>query len=279
MSPEGDLHGARRTRRASLSPALAGLAALALALPLPRAADAQETGDFEWRGTLAAGETLEVRGVNGDIEAVPASGGEVEVRAVKRAKRSDPASVRIEVVEHDGGVTVCAVYPTPPGKRPNECRPGGGGSSVEDNDVAVDFTVRMPPGAVLEAHTVNGDVAARDLGGDVDASTVNGSVDVSTAGSARARTVNGSIDVALGRLPAGGDLRFETVNGGITLRLPAGAGAEVEAETVNGDLDTDFPLTIQGRWGPRRLHGTIGDGGPRLRLETVNGGIRLRRGS
>jgi len=46
---------------------------------------------------------------------------------------------------------------------------------------------------------------------------------------------------------------------------------------VNGSIETDFPLTVTGRLGPRRVTGTIGNGGRRLALETVNGSIRLRK--
>ena len=38
-----------------------------------------------------------------------------------------------------------------------------------------------------------------------------------------------------------------------------------------------FPLTIQGRFGPRHLSGTIGGGGRTLQLSTVNGSIHLRQ--
>src|SRR2546430_12779216 len=47
---------------------------------------------------------------NGDIDAVAGSG-EVEVTAVKHAHRSDPDEVKIQVVQHEDGVTICAVYP------------------------------------------------------------------------------------------------------------------------------------------------------------------------
>ena len=73
------------------------------------------------------------------------------------------------------------------------------------------------------------------------------------------------------------DLQFSTVNGSVVVSLPAGANAEVEAGTVNGSLESDFPLTIQGRFSNRRMRGTIGDGGHRLKMETVNGGITIRR--
>jgi hypothetical protein len=36
-------------------------------------------------------------------------------------------------------------------------------------------------------------------------------------------------------------------------------------------------LTITGRWSRRRVEGTIGGGGRMLSIETVNGGITLKR--
>src|SRR6266849_5135126 len=77
--------------------------------------------DFQWRGQLTSGQTLEVKGVNGDVRAVPSSTTDVEVTATKSALRSNPASVRIEVLPHPGGVTICAVYPDVPGREPNRC--------------------------------------------------------------------------------------------------------------------------------------------------------------
>ena len=52
---------------------------------------------------------------------------------------------------------------------------------------------------------------------------------------------------------------------------------EVRASTVNGEIESDYPLTISGKFGPRRLRGTIGAGGRILNLSTVNGEIRLRK--
>jgi len=91
--------------------------------------------------------------------------------------------------------------------------------------------------------------------------------------------MNGSIVASLGRATWSDGLDFRTVNGGITLDLPAGLSTEVRATTVNGDIQTDFPLMVTGRLGPRSLRGTIGSGGRRLALETVNGSIRLRKSS
>jgi len=42
-----------------------------------------------------------VKGVNGDVRAVLASGAEAVVNATKHSRRSDPDEVKIEVVETD----------------------------------------------------------------------------------------------------------------------------------------------------------------------------------
>jgi cytoskeletal protein CcmA (bactofilin family) len=237
--------------------------------------------DFHWTGKLAAGKRLEIKGVNGAIRAMAASGDQIEVTAHKTARRSDPDEVEIKVVPFEDGVAICAVYPTPRrARRENSCEAGDDwSSSTDNNDVEVDFTIKLPAGINFDGRTVNGDLQADNLGADADVSTVNGSVDVSAAGHVEATTVNGSIRAAMGRSDWESVARFTTVNGGITLTLPANLNAEVRAETVNGDLETDFPLTVTGKFGPRHLRGTIGSGGRSLELRTVNGSITLRKAS
>jgi len=250
------------------------LPALALLFVVPAAAE-----DFRWQGRLAAGKTVEIKGINGGINARSAGGSEVEVTAVKRGHRDDPDDVKIEMVEHDGGVTICAVYPARWMGKPNKCQPGEGSGSNSNNDVEVNFEVRVPSGVHFLGRTVNGGVEAIDLPADASAYTVNGSVRVSASGEARAETVNGSIRASMGRADGHDPLSFKTVNGGITVELPASVEADVHAETVNGGIETDFPLTVKGKWVGRRVDGQIGAGGRRLELETVNGSITLRKSS
>ncbi|HEX8187654.1 MAG TPA: DUF4097 family beta strand repeat-containing protein [Pyrinomonadaceae bacterium] len=250
------------------------------ALPATPAAEPQrQANEFRLREPLAAGRSLQVRGINGNVSAEPSAGGEFEVVAVRRARRSDPEEVRIEVVRHAEGVLICAVYPNPGGE-PNTCELNNSRSHVRDNDTAVNFTVRVPAGVNFQGHTVNGNVEAERLTADVDAKTVNGNVNVSTTGLARAATVNGSITAVLGNADWPSGLEFKTVNGSIDLTLPAGLNARVEAKTLNGEITSDFPMTVTGAFSRRRLSGTIGSGGDRqLTLETVNGSVRIRRAS
>lgn len=265
--------------------AAAGLVTVAGALETPTVGDlfeatpaAWQAQDWEWQGAVDRGDAIEIKGVNGSIKATGTSGGQVVVSAVKKGKDDDPASVRIEVVEHSGGVTICAVYPDVEGKK-NECAPGDDGRlSTRNNDVSVSFTVQVPAGVRLVATTVNGDIEAGGLGADAAATTVNGDVKVSTTGLARATTVNGSIQASMGRADWDGTLDFNTVNGSITVNLPDGVSTDVSASTVNGSMNTDFPLTVTGKFSMKNMHGTIGNGGRGIEMATVNGSIHLKSG-
>ena len=264
-----------------------GLALLAL---LTTGWDAvAQSADFSWNGPVAPGKAIEVKGVNGTVRADLASGRQVEVTARKHGRRSDPASVSVQVVQENGNVTICAVYPTPGDRAgrpnssdaPNQCRPGNSGHmNTGDNDVSVDFTVHVPAGVRFVGRTVNGTIDARALQSDADVTSVNGRVAVSTTGLARAETVNGTIDITMGSSVWTGPLEFRTVNGSIELRMPPGIDANLHADTVNGRFTSDFPVAItSSRSRGRRITGTIGHGGRELELHTVNGSIRLMSSS
>lgn len=250
-------------------------ALIALALSAAPAAAQQE---WSWSGRVAPGGTIEVKGVNGGIRAVPASGSEIRVRVTKRARRDNPEDVRMVVLEHARGVTICAVYPHQSDRQPNECAAGSGGrNNVHNNDVTVEWEVAVPRGVHLVARTVNGSIDATGMNGNVIARTVNGQIDVATSGLVQAFTVNGSIDATLGRSDWNDELAFRTTNGSVVVGFTTDLDARVDASTVTGSIETDFPLEVRGRFMNRRLSGTVGNGGRTLSMETTNGRIELRR--
>src|SRR5262249_13138616 len=142
--------------------------------------------------------------------------------------------------------------------------------------VSVEFRVLLPRGVKLGVATINGDVRATS---DVDASTVNGEVDVTGgSGQVTAANVNGNVRARLNRVESDGRLEFTTVNGSVNVDVPADLSADVDMRTVNGSVRTDFEMTLVGRVDPRRIRTHVGrPGGSRIRIETVNGNIELRR--
>lgn len=230
---------------------------------------------FEWSGQVAEGQWIEIKGINGALTARPATDDSVQVTAVRSGFRSDPNEVEIVVVEHADGVTICAVYPSS-GNEPNECAPGDGGRNrTRNNDVKVEFNVYVPTGVQFVGRMVNATIRAEDLTANVRAQTVNGSVRLSTSQGASAKTVNGSIRASFGETSWEGEAVFETMNGSIRLEVPAQINVNLEIRTSNGRITTEgLPITTT-RSSRRRVEGTLGEGGPDLRLKTVNGSITL----
>ena len=72
------------------------------------------------------------------------------------------------------------------------------------------------------------------------------------------------------------DLDFRTVNGSIVLELADPPNADLHAQTMHGDIDSEFPLQVTGKMARNQVEGTLGAGGPELALATLNGSIELR---
>ena len=244
--------------------------------------------EFTWRGRVARGKTIEVKGINGNVRASLADGDDIQVMTRKRARRSDTDEVEIQVLEHPSGITVCALYPEArssrgqqwPSDGPNYCAPGDEGRmNTNNNDVHVDFEVRVPRGTSFAARTVNGWVRADSLDGPVDAYTINGDIDLSTTSDAAAATINGDVTATIRGVRWAQPLDFRTLNGVVTVEIPPQASARVRAEVHNGRIESDFPLEAHSRFGRRRMTGTIGDGRGELFLGAMNGRLRIRKGS
>jgi DUF4097 and DUF4098 domain-containing protein YvlB len=277
-------------------------AGLSIAFAAPSYAAAQELGRdqevWTWDGRIENGKTFSLSSVNGPVSIEASSDNMIHVRAEKEVKRGSVTDVAFRVIQDGGDVRICALW------RNDYCDEDGHHSRRNNDDddrgnrrdVNVRFTIRVPAGVRVNASTVNGSMRVKNIatevrastvnggvdvenvGGPVRASTVNGGVDVSTRnGPVTASTVNGDIDVKMSALAGEGSMKFNTVNGSITVETPESLNADVEMETMHGSISSDFPLQLSGRFGPRHARGTIGRGGRRIELETLNGSVELRK--
>lgn len=225
---------------------------------------------FTYTGALAAGQTLTVRDLSGDVRI--RNGDALAIHATRRADHSDPAQVTVRVDRRADGIVVCVRYPNE-GNRPCDER---GSEHVNENDTRVDFDITVPRAAIVDAATVNGAIDVQHDGA-VNAADVNGSVTVDARTIARAVTVNGGLQLRI-RDNQAGTLRASDVNGTIDLRLPPDAGLSVDARTVTGDISIPGISVDRARFGPgARATGTVGNGALHATLRTVNGSVRVRR--
>lgn len=142
---------------------------------------------------------------------------------------------------------------------------------------SVSYEVFVPRRTGLELETTNGGIAVERVSGEMRLQARNGPVSLrGVGGNVRARTANGPLRVVLeGDRWAGQGLDAETRNGPVTLEVPDGYSASLETGTVNGPMNFDIPVRVQGRI-TRRIQTELGRGGAPIRIVTTNGPVTVR---
>jgi hypothetical protein len=217
---------------------------------------------FQQTFPLPPGGNFELQNVNGSVHVSGWDRNEVQIHAVKSARRDprDLRRVQIEVQARPDSVAVATRYPHDDGV-----------------EVYVEYRVRVPRRVLLRhVGTVNGSVHVSGVEATGELRSVNGNVEVlDGSGRWNARTTNGNVHLELRQVDPSGPLAAETVNGSIVLALPPDTGAELDVRNVNGDFQSELPLTLQGSLTSREFHGRLGAGGSPIRMRTVNGAIRV----
>jgi len=256
---------------------------LALLLLCAATAAAQRAPDFRWEKALAAGSTVSLHNLNGDVSVTPSTSGKVEIVGVKHASGRDAEDLTLEVVETSRGITVCSMF----ARADMECDEDGfhvhdrgrGWRDHDWDDASIDIEVKLPANLLVNAHSVSGNVSIVGAQGEVRAASVSGDVRMEQlrVSSLKATSVSGNVSVGIVALTGSGPLTFTSVSGDVTAELPRTIDADVTMRSVSGSLDSEFPLTLNGRVNRHSLEARIGKGGRELEVRTVSGDVRLRQ--
>ncbi len=238
-------------------------------LLLAISAHGQVSQAFHRTVSLSPNGRVSLDNVNGNVEITGWDRAEVEIDAVKQARdqqRLDEA--RIEVESSSDAVSIRTQYPH---------------DHTNNNPASVQYTLHVPQSARLDRiNLVNGSLTVQKFVGEVTANLVNGTAHIGgPIGEANVSAVNGGIEANYTSLANVRQIKFKSVNGRVQLSLPESPNADVNASTVNGSIQCDFPLTVQGSFIGHKLSGTLGSGGTHIELSNVNGSIHIaaERGS
>jgi len=225
--------------------------------------------------TLAKGGRFEIANENGQIEVRGTQGPEVKVKAFREVSSNsdEDAQQRLKNLKMREDVSSDRVFIQ---AQTGEKEHLGFGSGL-----GVRYEVEVPAGLMVTVKTMNGGVRLDDVDGKITAATTNGNVSGdAVSGEVQGSTVNGSVSLTLEAVS--GDVRLTTVNGAIRLEVPPTVNADLDAATVNGGVSVDDKLGLadvsrdRGSFGPATsIRGRLNKGGPRLTLQTTNGGVRV----
>lgn len=233
-----------------------------------------ETERFEKTYPLSANGKVSVSNVNGSIVIEAWDRNEVKLEAVKIADSKERLSqVEIKIDARPDSLRIETEYGTlKNGHRNWNC---SGYCRLE-----VQYKLMVPRTAVLnEIDTVNGSVTVSNMTNITKISAVNGAIKATNLrGTADIDTVNGTSEVSFDKLDNNSKINLSTVNGRVNLVIPSDADATIKADTVNGSISNDFSLPVRkGKYVGKDLYAKLGDGIVKINLDSVNGGLAIKR--
>ena len=172
-----------------------------------------------------------------------------------------------------------------------------------DNEITLDadpregrvtVLARVPRRANVSLSTVNdGEIVVSDIIGNLELSNVNGPVTArNISGSVIAESINAAIDVSFAEMDDVNASSFETINGDISVGIPAAAGAQVHLDSGQGQITSDFEVEVMPTEGAvtrdddgdgvsirieNVIVAKINGGGPVLRLKSLHGDMHIRQ--
>jgi hypothetical protein len=232
---------------------------------------------------------LLVDNIDGSVHVTGVPGSELRFKAVKTitAESSDAMSeakrdVKLDVTTQGSYVRLYVDGPF---------RDHDRGWQYYGYKVKFDYDIEVPLGTELILKTVNGgEITVKGTSGPFDVRHVNGAITMENInGSGAVRSVNGPVKVGFSHNPTQPS-KFNTVNGAIEVHLQSPLNADLKFKTLNGHVYSDFDATaLAGGAGTAETKNgkfiyrsnearslRVGNGGPELSFETVNGNVRLQ---
>jgi len=216
---------------------------------------------------LAEGAQVDVHGINGPVTVEAVDGNTAEVSITSTAGSMSDLDANQIIVEHTESNLVVR------GKGGNSWgfwKWLRGGGEARHNVV-----LRLPRRVEFLLRGTNGRVTIGEMDGSVQVSGVNGHVEIGGArGFAEVSGVNGGVTMTVTELDEKG-LKVNGINGGVELRLGRGVNADLNINGVNGQMTVEAPNVEVQEQKRNRLRARIGTGGTGIKVNGINGGVRL----
>lgn len=230
--------------------------------------------------------SLKVQLVTGSIKVVGSTGSDVVINATPRNEEDNDRRSNVNGMKRiasGGGFEVTAK------EADNNVTINTGNPNK-----AVDLELKIPQDVKLKLGTVNdGEINVENLVGELEISNTNEKITLTNiSGSVVANTVNGDIVVTFNKVDPNAPMAFSTLNGDVSVTLPATTKANLKMKSDNGEIYSDFDVVIDktpektektnapGLYKIKKedwVYGKINGGGPEMMMKNMDGDIYLKK--
>ena len=205
--------------------------------------------------------------INGKVDIVSWAEPVIKVEATIRAEHQDELDrVKVKIQQNGEKISVETDYEETSKWRNHQ-------------SAQVTYKVWLPAQTNLsEIELVNGSLTIENVTGEIKAQVVNGSIKaIGLTSNSEINSVNGSIKAYYQSVSTDlTDINIETVNGSIKLYLPTSVNANLDLETMHGSIKTEFGISSdKNTFTGHSLRGDIGSGDINIKMESVNGSIKV----
>ncbi|MES2518538.1 MAG: hypothetical protein V4585_10545 [Bacteroidota bacterium] len=178
---------------------------------------------------------------------------------------------------------------------PYDSRPNTRNQNINiQYNIHLNYTIKVPKNVNMRISTINdGDILVENMNGLLRVNNINGKITLNNIKAANdVHTINGDVTINYTSLPPD-NAKYYTLNGNLNITYPANFSADCEFKSFQGDFFTDFenveklPAVIS-KTTEENEHGTthklnkasiirIGNGGKKLKFETFNGNIYIKK--
>jgi hypothetical protein len=228
----------------------------------------------EWTGTLPEGQTFEIKWVYGDVLVSDSEDDKIHLAIDLRPGESNPV---FQLLEHDQGLTLCAVYAA------NKCEPGDRGSLFrgvkQKKSGRTNLTVSLPTTVKFAGRAAEGTVVSKFNGAAV-FDVMTSSMFLTSGTNVEAENVSGTIKVTLNPSPvrrrfwvmAMNDKADVTLNN-VPVKLKVKGDPSRIRSHVPVETSLEMGTAVEAEGANYKGEGAVVD----LEVRTMNGEIIIRR--
>ncbi len=126
-----------------------------------------------------------------------------------------------------------------------------------------------------EINTKAGEINIKKVKGNAHIESISGDVTLSECeGPVHIELKSGNLDLNLAKISGNSDLDLKS--GNIQLGLPSTARFAIDAQSLSGNINSDFELMVERKFARATARGNVNGGGPLVKIRNISGNVELR---
>lgn len=198
---------------------------------------------FNWAAPVATGGSMEVQGLERDMNAAPTTKGDAEMLADNKVHSSGPNAEAAHSVEYSRNTTLSAIYPTTGANELTTCELAKGNTlNVRARNLRFSTLANAADAVGFAEGAINRELGNITLPGSVIANALKRHIKVEKRNSVRERTVNREVPARPGKASWPESFEFKNLTRALRFDLLTPAPGQVELEAFDSGVSLDVLL-------------------------------------